>query len=49
MKRFVISFVLLLLATSLAAAESLTRRSSQEQNDGLKQYYEISDFRLGGR
>ena len=49
MKRFVVSFILLLLATSLAAAESLTRRSSQEQHDGLKQYYEISDFRLGGR
>ena len=49
MKRFVVGFILLLLATSLAAAESLTRRSSQEQHDGLKQYYEISDFRLGGR
>jgi homoserine O-acetyltransferase len=49
MKRFVVSFILLLLATSLAAAESLTRRSSQEQHDGLKQYYEIPDFRLGGR
>src|ERR1700724_1280936 len=49
MKRFVIGFVLLLLASSLAAADSFTRRSSQEQHDGLKQYYEISDFRLGGR
>ena len=49
MKRFVVSVILLLLATSLAAAESLTRRSSQEQHDGLKQYYEIPDFRLGGR
>jgi len=49
MKRLVVSFILLLLVTSLAAAESLTRRSSQEQHDGLKQYYEISDFRLGGR
>jgi len=49
MKRLVVSFILLLLATSLAAAESLTRRSSQEQHDGLKKYYEISNFRLGGR
>jgi homoserine O-acetyltransferase len=49
MKRLVVSFILLLLVTSLAAAESLTRRSSQEQHDGLKKYYEISDFRLGGR
>jgi len=49
MKRLVVSFILLLLATSLAPAESLTRRSSQEQHDGLKKYYEISNFRLGGR
>ena len=49
MKRLVVSFILLLLATSLTAAEALTRRSSQEQHDGLKKYYEISNFRLGGR
>jgi len=40
---------LLLVATSLAVAQFFTRRSSQPQHDGLKQYYEIPNFRLGGR
>jgi homoserine acetyltransferase len=40
---------LLLVATSLAVAQPFTRRSSQPQHDGLKQYYEIPNFRLGGR
>jgi homoserine O-acetyltransferase/O-succinyltransferase len=49
MKRYFVSLLLLLIATSVAAAQPFTRRSSQPQHDGLKQYYEISDFRLGGR
>ena len=40
---------MLLVATSLAVAQFFTRRSSQPQHDGLKQYYEIPNFRLGGR
>ncbi len=49
MRRFVVSLFLLLVATSIAMAQPFTRRSSQPQHDGLKQYYEIPDFRLGGR
>ena len=40
---------MLLVATSLAVAQPFTRRSSQPQHDGLKQYYEIPNFKLGGR
>ena len=49
MRRFIVSLFLLLVATSLAVAQPFTRRSSQPQHDALKQYYEIPDFRLGGR
>lgn len=49
MKRFIVSLLLLLVATSLAMAQPFTRRSSQVQHDGLKQYYEIPNFKLGGR
>src|SRR6201998_3340530 len=50
MKRFVLAFILLLTSVSLATADPpFTRRSSQMQHDGLKQYYEIPNFRLGGR
>jgi homoserine O-acetyltransferase len=50
MKRLVVAFVVLLTTVSLAAADPpFTRRSSQQQHDALKQYYEIADFRLGGR
>ena len=49
MKRFVVSLLVLLIATSVAAAESLTRRSSQMQHDGLKKTVEIANFRLGGK
>src|SRR5690348_2385452 len=50
MKRFVIALVFLLTTISLAAADPpFTRRSSQQQHDGLKKYYEVADFRLGGR
>jgi homoserine acetyltransferase len=41
--------MLLLIGTSLAVAQPFTRRSSQAQHDGLKKYYEISDFKLGGK
>jgi homoserine O-acetyltransferase/O-succinyltransferase len=49
MRQWVISLLLLFIGTSLAVAEPFTRRSSQMQHDGLKQYYEISNYRLGGR
>ena len=50
MKRLVVAFVFLLTAASVAFADPpFTRRSSQPQHDGLKQYYEISNFRLGGK
>ena len=49
MKRCIVSLLLLLVATSLAVAQPFTRRSSQEQHDGLKKYYEIADFKLGGK
>src|SRR5436305_11763491 len=49
MKRWALSLFVLLIATTLAAAQPFTRRSSQQQHDGLKQYYEIADFRLGGK
>lgn len=44
-----VGLLLLLMSTSFAAAQPFTRRSSQVQHDGLKKYYEISNFRLGGR
>src|SRR5882672_4676597 len=49
MRRSFISLLLLLIGTSLAVAQPFSRRSSQEQHDGLKKYYEISDFKLGGK
>lgn len=49
MKRCIVSLLLLLVATSISVAQPFTRRSSQPQHDGLKQYYEIPNFRLGGR
>ncbi|NGX96516.1 MAG: alpha/beta fold hydrolase, partial [Candidatus Afipia apatlaquensis] len=49
MRRCFISLLLLLIGTSFAVAQPFTRRSSQVQHDGLKQYYEIANFRLGGR
>jgi hypothetical protein len=48
-KRCLGSLVLLLVGTALAVAQPFTRRSSQVQHDGLKQYYEVANFRLGGR
>ena len=49
MKRFLISLLVLVVSASVAFAQPFTRRSSQEKHDGLKKYYEISDFKLGGR
>jgi pimeloyl-ACP methyl ester carboxylesterase len=49
MKRCIVSLLLLLIATSVAAAESFTRRSSQMQHDELKKTVEIANFRLGGK
>ena len=50
MKRLAVALVLLLTTVSFASADPpFTRRSSQVQHDGLKQYYEIPNFRLGGR
>ena len=50
MKRVFAAFIVLLTTISLASADPpFTRRSSQVQHDGLKQYYEIPNFRLGGK
>ena len=50
MKRLAVALIFLLTAVSLASADPpFTRRSSQMQHDGLKQYYEIPNFRLGGK
>ncbi len=50
MKRFVVGLVLLVVSVSFAWADPpYTRRSSQMQHDGIKQYYEIANFRLGGK
>jgi homoserine O-acetyltransferase len=48
-KRLFIPFLLTIVISSLVMAQPFTRRSSQQQHDGLKQYYEIADFRLGGK
>ena len=50
MKRLAVVFIFLLATVTVASADPpFTRRSSQVQHDGLKQYYEISNFRLGGK
>jgi pimeloyl-ACP methyl ester carboxylesterase len=49
MKRCFVTVILLLVGTALAVAQPFTRRSSQMQHDGLKKYYEIANFRLGGK
>ena len=50
MKRVVAGFLLLVISSCVAWADPpFTRRSSQMQHDALKQYYEIPNFRLGGR
>jgi hypothetical protein len=48
-KRCFVSLILLLVGTALAVAQPFTRRSSQMQHDGLKKYYEVTNFRLGGK
>jgi homoserine O-acetyltransferase len=48
-KRYVLALLLIIIGSSIAVAEPFTRRSSQEQHDALKKYFEVSDFRLGGR
>lgn len=49
MKRFVVGLLLLIVSIGVAwAAPPYTRRSSQMQHDGLKQYCEIANFQLGG-
>ncbi|MGY2847679.1 homoserine O-acetyltransferase [Bradyrhizobium sp. USDA 4509] len=49
MRRLFIGLLLLAVSASAATAQPFTRRSSQVQHDGLKQYYEIADFKLGGK
>ena len=44
-----VSLLLLLVGAHFAIAQPFTRRSSQVQHDGLKKYYEIANFRLGGK
>jgi homoserine O-acetyltransferase/O-succinyltransferase len=48
-KRLLLTLVVLVVGTALAIAQPFTRRSSQMQHDGLKQTYEIANFRLGGK
>ena len=49
MRRLLVGIVLLAMSASVATAQPFTRRSSQVQHDGLKQYYEIANFKLGGK
>ncbi|MGJ4942333.1 alpha/beta hydrolase [Bradyrhizobium sp. HKCCYLS1011] len=50
MTRCFASLIVLLLTISSALADPpFTRRSSQQQHDALKKYYEIPNFKLGGR
>jgi homoserine O-acetyltransferase/O-succinyltransferase len=50
MKRLIVALLFLLTTISVASADPpFTRRSSQVQHDGLKQYYEVANFRLGGK
>jgi len=50
MKRCIVGLAVLLITVSSAFADPpFTRRSSQQQHDALKKYYEIPNFRLGGR
>ena len=48
-KRLLVTLVVLVVGTALAVAQPFTRRSSQMQHDGLKQTYELANFRLGGK
>jgi pimeloyl-ACP methyl ester carboxylesterase len=49
MKRLLVCLLLFVLGASVAVAQPFSRRSSQEKHDGLKQYYEIANFKLGGK
>src|SRR5690242_9831137 len=49
MKRLFAGLLLLALSASFATAQPFSRRSSQEKHDGLKKYYEIANFKLGGK
>ena len=49
MRRLALVLLVLVCAVSAASAQPFTRRSSQVKHDGLKQYYEISNFRIGGK
>jgi len=50
MRRLLFSLLILFVGITVASAEPpFTRRSSQPQHDALKQYYEIPNFRLGGK
>src|SRR6188768_1633816 len=49
LRRACLGLLLLLVGTQIAFAQPFSRRSSQLQHDGLKKYYEISNFKLGGK
>ena len=49
MRRLFIVACLLIACFSTAWGQPFTRRSSVEKHDALKQYYEIANFRIGGR
>jgi len=52
MKRLFVSLLVVFIFGGISVASAdppFTRRSSQVQHDALKKYYEISNFRLGGK
>jgi len=49
MRKWVYALLILMFAVSTASAQPFTRRSSQVKYDDLKKYYEISNFRIGGK
>ncbi len=49
MRRLAIFLLVLVCGVSTASAQPFTRRSSQVKYDELKKYYEISNFRIGGK
>src|SRR3954471_17068825 len=49
MKRVFVGLLLLAVSATAATAQPFSRRSSQVQHGGLKQYYEVANFKLGGK
>ena len=49
MNRFALAFSILLASASIASAQPFSERVSVKKHAALKQYYEIPNFKLGGR